>query len=94
MKAIYEITLSHLNHTAGLASDPTRMTAVSDETAHRHAHRMTNYPAPRSGCDQFLGQIFNLGVKSHDDLCHGLATLLNPLVQQGLDLPKFHWIEP
>jgi phage terminase large subunit-like protein len=48
---------------------------------------------PRSGCEQLLGQIFNLGVESHDDLCDGLTTLLQGLVQQGLELPKIHWIE-
>lgn len=39
------------------------------------------------------GQIFNLGVESHDDLCDGLTTLLQGLVEQGLELPKIHWIE-
>jgi phage terminase large subunit-like protein len=48
---------------------------------------------PRSGCEQLLGQIFNLGVESHDDLCDGLTTLLQGLVEQGLELPKIHWIE-
>jgi predicted phage terminase large subunit-like protein len=48
---------------------------------------------PRTGCEQLLGQIFNLGVESHDDLCDGLTTLLNGLVEQGLELPKIHWIE-
>jgi hypothetical protein len=38
-------------------------------------------------------QIFNLGVESHDDLCDGLTTLLQGLVEQGLELPKIHWIE-
>jgi len=37
--------------------------------------------------------IFNLGVESHDDLCDGLTTLLQGLVEQGLELPKIHWIE-
>lgn len=37
--------------------------------------------------------IFNLGVESHDDLCDGLITLLQGLVEQGLELPKIHWIE-
>jgi hypothetical protein len=36
--------------------------------------------------------IFNLGAKSHD-LCDGLTTLLQGLVEQGLELPKIHWIE-
>ena len=48
---------------------------------------------PRSGCEQLLGQIFNLGVAAHDDLCDGLTTLLQGLVNQGLELPKIHWIE-
>jgi phage terminase large subunit-like protein len=48
---------------------------------------------PRSGCEQLLGQIFNLGVESHDDLCDALVWLLHGLVSQGLDLPKIHWIE-
>jgi hypothetical protein len=42
--------------------------------------------------EQPLGQIFNLGVESHDDLCDGLASLLQGLVEQGLELPKIHWI--
>jgi len=48
---------------------------------------------PRSGCEQLLGQIFNLGVESHDDLCDALVWLLQGLVSQGLELPKIHWIE-
>jgi phage terminase large subunit-like protein len=48
---------------------------------------------PRTGCEQLLGQIFNLGVESHDDLCDGLTTLLQGLVSQGLELPKIQWIE-
>jgi phage terminase large subunit-like protein len=48
---------------------------------------------PRSGCEQLLGQIFNLGVESKDDLVDGLTTLLQGLVEQGLELPKIHWIE-
>lgn len=48
---------------------------------------------PRTGCEQLLGQIFNLGVESHDDLCDGLTTLLQGLVQQGLELPKIQWID-
>jgi phage terminase large subunit-like protein len=46
----------------------------------------------RSGCEQLLGKIFNLGVESHDDLCDGLTTLLQGLVEQGLELPRIHWI--
>ena len=26
---------------------------------------------PRSGCEELFGQLFNLGVESHDDLCDG-----------------------
>jgi hypothetical protein len=40
-----------------------------------------------------LGQIFNLGVESHDDLCDALVWLIQGLVEQGLNLPKIHWIE-
>jgi phage terminase large subunit-like protein len=48
---------------------------------------------PRSGCEELLGQMFNLGVESHDDLNDALVYLLQGLVSQGLDLPKIHWIE-
>lgn len=48
---------------------------------------------PRSGCEELLGQIFNLGVESHDDLCDALVWLIHGLVNQGLELPKIHWIE-
>jgi predicted phage terminase large subunit-like protein len=48
---------------------------------------------PRSGCEELLGQIFNFGVESHDDLMDGLTTLIQGLVNQGLDLPKVHWID-
>ena len=48
---------------------------------------------PRTGCEELLGQIFNLGVESHDDLCDGLTTLLQGLINQGLELPKIHWID-
>jgi hypothetical protein len=40
-----------------------------------------------------LREIFNLGVEGRDDLCDGVTTLLQGLVEQGLDLPKIHWIE-
>jgi phage terminase large subunit-like protein len=43
---------------------------------------------PRTGCEELLGQIFNLGVESHDDLCDGLTILLQGLVQQGLSCRK------
>jgi phage terminase large subunit-like protein len=42
---------------------------------------------PRSGCEELLGQVFNLGVES-DDLCDALVWLLQGLVSQGLELPK------
>ncbi len=48
---------------------------------------------PRSGCEQLLGQLFNLGVEAHDDLADGLVWLIWGLVDQGLELPKIHWIE-
>jgi len=48
---------------------------------------------PRTGCEELLGQVFNLGVESHDDLCDGLTYLLQGLADQGLELPKIHWIE-
>lgn len=48
---------------------------------------------PRSGCEQLLGQIFNFGVESHDDLMDGLTTLLQGLVNQGIELPKIYWID-
>jgi phage terminase large subunit-like protein len=48
---------------------------------------------PRTGCEELLGQIFNLGVESHDDLNDALVYLLQGLVSQGLELPKIHWID-
>jgi predicted phage terminase large subunit-like protein len=48
---------------------------------------------PRAGCEQLLGQLFNLGVEAHDDLVDGLTYLLQGLANQGLELPKIHWIE-
>lgn len=48
---------------------------------------------PRVGCEELLGQMFNLGVESHDDLNDALVYLLQGLVGQGLELPKIHWIE-
>jgi hypothetical protein len=46
-----------------------------------------------SGCEELLGQVFNLGIESHDDLCDSLTYLLQGLAEQGLELPKIHWIE-
>jgi hypothetical protein len=37
--------------------------------------------------------MFNLGVESHDDLCDALVWLIQGLANQGLELPKIHWIE-
>ena len=48
---------------------------------------------PRSGCEQLLAQMFNLGVEAHDDLCDALVWLVQGLVDQGLELPKIHWID-
>ena len=48
---------------------------------------------PRAGCEELLGQLFNLGVESHDDLCDALVWVIQGLVEQGLDLPKIHWID-
>jgi predicted phage terminase large subunit-like protein len=48
---------------------------------------------PRAGCEQLLGQMFNLGVESHDDLNDALVYLLQGLVSQGLELPKIHWVD-
>jgi hypothetical protein len=48
---------------------------------------------PRIGCEELLGQIFNLGVESHDDLCDGLTTLQQGLMDQGLELPKIVWLD-
>lgn len=48
---------------------------------------------PRHGCEQLLAQLFNFGVESHDDLVDGLVYLILGLVEQGLELPKIHWID-
>ena len=48
---------------------------------------------PRTGCEDLLGQVFNLGIESHDDLCDGLTNLLQGFIEQGLELAKIHWIE-
>jgi hypothetical protein len=32
-------------------------------------------------------------MESHDDLINSLTTLILGLVEQGLELPKIHWIE-
>ena len=48
---------------------------------------------PRHGCEDLLGQIFDLGVSSHDDECDSCVYLLTGFMNQGLELPKVHWIE-
>lgn len=48
---------------------------------------------PRAGCEQLLAQLFGFGVEAHDDLVDALVYLILGLVQQGLELPKLHWIE-
>jgi predicted phage terminase large subunit-like protein len=48
---------------------------------------------PRSGCEQLLAQLFGFGVEAHDDLVDALVYLILGLVEQGLELPKIHWIE-
>jgi hypothetical protein len=39
------------------------------------------------------GHVCALAVEVHDDSCDGLTTLLQGLVNQGLELPRIHWIE-
>jgi phage terminase large subunit-like protein len=41
----------------------------------------------------YWGKTLKLGVESHDNLCDGLVWLIQGLVNQGLELPKIHWIE-
>src|ERR1017187_8083097 len=48
---------------------------------------------PRTGCEQLLAQLFGFGVEAHDDLVDGFSYLLQGLVDQGLELPKIHWID-
>jgi predicted phage terminase large subunit-like protein len=48
---------------------------------------------PRSGCEQLLAQLFGFGIEANDDLVDGFSYLLQGLVDQGLDLPKIHWID-
>ncbi len=47
---------------------------------------------PRHGCEELLGQLFNLGVESHDDLVDALVHLIQGLVNIGLDLPKISFV--
>jgi phage terminase large subunit-like protein len=47
----------------------------------------------RTGCEELLGQMFNLGIESHYDLNDALVYLLQALVSQGLELPKIQWID-
>ncbi len=48
---------------------------------------------PRTGCEELLGQIFNLGIDAHDDLCDSVVWLLQGFADSGLELPKIHWID-
>jgi phage terminase large subunit-like protein len=48
---------------------------------------------PRTGCEELLGQMFNLGIESHDDLADSCVYLIQGLANQGLELPKIHWID-
>jgi len=48
---------------------------------------------PRIGCEQLLAQLFGFGSESHDDLVDALVYLILGLVEQGLELPKIHWID-
>jgi len=48
---------------------------------------------PRTGCDELIGQMLNLGTESHDDLVDALVWLIWGLVDQGLDIPKVRWVE-
>ncbi len=48
---------------------------------------------PRTGCEELLGQMFNLGIESHDDLNDACVYLIQGLANQGLELPKIQWIE-
>ena len=48
---------------------------------------------PRSGCQELHGQIFNLGIESHDDLNDACVYLIQGLSNQGLELSKIQWIE-
>lgn len=48
---------------------------------------------PRHGCEQLLGQLFNLGVESHDDLVDALVYLIQGLVNAGLAIPKIGTVQ-
>jgi hypothetical protein len=48
---------------------------------------------PTERCEQLLALLFGFGVEAHDDLVDGFSYLLLGLVNQGLKLPKIHWIE-
>jgi hypothetical protein len=67
-----------------------------DEADHRQTEQIAGWSRrtsrttvlfPRGGW-QLLGQVFNLGVESHDDLCDALVWLLQGLVSQ-----EVQWIE-
>jgi predicted phage terminase large subunit-like protein len=48
---------------------------------------------PRTGCEELLGQVFNLGVESHDDENDAMVHLIQGFINQGLGLRKIHWID-
>jgi predicted phage terminase large subunit-like protein len=48
---------------------------------------------PRTGCELLIAQMVNFGVEKNDDALDGLTYLLQGLADQGLELPKIHWIE-
>jgi phage terminase large subunit-like protein len=47
----------------------------------------------RTECEELLGQMFNLGIESHDDLNNARVYLIQGLANQGLELPKIQRIE-
>ena len=48
---------------------------------------------PRTGCEELLGQVFNLGVETNDDLVDAAVYLVQGLVNGGLELPKVQWLD-
>jgi phage terminase large subunit-like protein len=45
---------------------------------------------PRTGCEQLLSQMLNLGVEPHADLNDACVYLTQGLANQGVELPKIH----
>lgn len=43
---------------------------------------------PRHGMDELLGQLFDFGVDSHDDMVDALVYLILGLAEEGVDLPQ------